>query len=310
MDKKRIVFLGTPGMSAFVLQGLVNAGFNIVGVITREDKPQGRKMEMKASKVGEMADNLHIPCFKPHRLNKEYSFLDDLKPDLLLTFAYGQIISETVLSYSKYKPLNLHGSILPKYRGAAPIQYALKNGETESGVSLMEMVKAMDAGDVYAVEKFDISKIDNYTSLCEKMQRAALDVAIKNLPLYFENKLVGEKQDESQVTFCPSIKKEEEHIPLSLSPEEFVNYVRALALTPGGYLIWGEEILKIYAAEVNDSTISGEVGTVIKAAKKDIIIQVTGGTVNLKLLQKPGKKMMGSQDFNNGTHGFEGTLLK
>lgn len=310
MDNNRIVFLGTPSMSAFVLKGLVEAGFNIVGVITREDKPQGRKMEMKASKVGEMAESLNIPCFKPHKLNKEYSFLDDLKPDLLLTFAYGQIISETVLAYSKFKPLNLHGSILPKYRGAAPIQYALKDGETESGVSLMEMVKAMDAGDVYAVEKFDISKEDNYTTLCEKMQKTALDIAVKNLPLYFANKLVGVKQDESLVTFCPSIKKEEEHIPLTLSPEGFVNYVRSLALTPGGYLMCGEQILKIYAAEVNDSTSTKEVGTVIKASKKDIVIQVTGGTVKLTLLQKPGKKMMGSQDFNNGTHDFEGTILK
>jgi methionyl-tRNA formyltransferase len=310
MIDKRIVFLGTPKMSAFVLEGLVKAGFNIVGVITREDKPQGRKMELKASPVGEKAAELGLKVFKPHKLNKEYQFLDELKPDLLLTFAYGQIISETVLAYGNYKPLNLHGSLLPKYRGAAPIQYALKNGESETGVSLMEMVKAMDAGDVFAVEKIAITSDDNYSSLCDKMQVTALDVATKYLPLYFENKLTGVKQDESLVTFCPSIKKEEEHLDLNLSPLAFTNEVRSLSEVPGGYLMWEDQILKIYKTSVFDEKEDYPLGKIVKAQKKEIILQVKGGKVSIQLLQKPGKKMMGAADFNNGTHNFEGIILK
>ena len=126
---ERIVFLGTPSMSAYVLEGMINAGFNIVAVISQEDKEVGRKKVLTPSKVSEVALKYGIPLYRPHKLNKEYDFLVDLKPDLLLTFAYGQIISTKVLALSRFKPLNLHASLLPKYRGAAPLQYALRNGE-------------------------------------------------------------------------------------------------------------------------------------------------------------------------------------
>lgn len=308
---KRIVFLGTPAMSAYVLEGLVKAGFNIVGVITREDKPQGRKMVNKPSKVAEMAESLGLKVFKPHKLNKEYQFLDELQPDLLLTFAYGQIISETVLAYSKLPPLNLHASLLPKYRGAAPIQYALRNGEKETGVCLMQMVKAMDAGQVFACEKIKIDAEDNYTSLCVKVQELALSMAVKDLPLFFEGKLVGKEQDEAQVTLCPSIKKEEEHLNLMQTPVSFVNQVRSLSLTPGGYLLMADEtIFKIYKAELDSMDTLAPIGKIVKASKNKIILQVFGGTVSLTEVQKPGKRPMSAIDFNNGNHAFEGSVLK
>lgn len=310
MNSERIVFLGTPDISAYLLEGMVKAGFNIVGVITREDKPKGRKGIPTPSPVGAMALKLGLPLHKPHKLNLDYSILDEWKPDLLLTFAYGQIISTKVLSYSKYKPLNLHASLLPKYRGAAPLQYALRNGDKETGISLMEMVKEMDAGDVYAVEKLPIDKDDNYTSLCEKIQKLALEMAIKDLPLYFENKLTPVKQDPAQVTFCPSIKKEQEHLILDQTPEGFANEVRALSYTPGGYLLRKDNtILKIYKAEPYSADIKGEPGQILLARKNDIILQLTKGQVRLLILQKPGKKMMKALDFNNGTHDFEGEIL-
>lgn len=311
ISDKRIVFLGTPEISAYLLEGMVKAGFNIVGVITREDKPQGRKMEMKPSKVGEMAAKLGLPVFKPHKLNKEYQFLDDLKPDLLLTFAYGQIISETVLAYSKYRPLNLHASLLPKYRGAAPIQYALRNGEKETGISLMQMVKEMDAGDVFAVERVKIEPEDNYTSLCQKIQELALNMAVKYLPLFFADKLLGQQQDSTKVTFCPSIKKEEEHLDLNQNPVGFVNQVRSLSLTPGGYLLNSDGTpFKIYQAKMESLDTCGQAGQIIKAQKNDLLLQVRGGIVRLENVQKPGKRAMSAVDFNNGSHGFEGTVLK
>jgi methionyl-tRNA formyltransferase len=309
MINKRIVFLGTPAISAYLLDGMVKAGFNIVGVITREDKPQGRKMELKPSAVGETAARLGLKVFKPHKLNKEYSFLEELQPDLLLTFAYGQLISTAVLAYSKFSPLNFHASILPKYRGAAPIQYALKNGETETGISLMEMIKEMDAGDVFAVEKLPIGKDDNYSSMCLKLQELALQMAVKYLPLFFDNKLVRTKQDETKVTFCPSIKKEEEHLVLAQSPEGFVNQVRSLADIPGGYLTLGDTMIKIYKASINDQTEQASIGTIVSAQKKSIILQLQGGTVKLLILQKPGKKALDASSFLNGSHDLEGKIL-
>ena len=151
MIEKRIVFLGTPEISTDLLKGMVEQGFHIVGVVTKEDKVRGRNNKIEESPVAKMARELNIPVHKPHRLNKDFDFIKALEPDLLLTFAYGQLISDEVLALSKEKPLNVHASLLPKYRGAAPIQYALRDGEEKTGVSLMEMVHEMDAGDVYAL---------------------------------------------------------------------------------------------------------------------------------------------------------------
>lgn len=309
MANERIIFLGTPELAAFCLKGMVEAGFNIVGVVTKEDKIRGRNNTVEESPVAKVAHELNLPLHKPHRLNKDFQFLVDLKPDLLLTFAYGQLISDEILALGKFKPLNLHGSLLPKYRGAAPMQYALYNGDKETGVSLMEMVHEMDAGDVYAVKKFPLDITDNYTSLTEKMGRCGLELAIEALPKYFAGELTPIPQDTNKVTFTHMISKEQEHLDLMKTPEEFVNQVRSLSLTPGGYLLWNEQILKIYAAEVFSDKEEGEVGSVILAHKKQIILQVNHGQVKLTLLQRPGKKMMSASDFNNGVHDFQGVIL-
>ena len=306
---EKIVFLGTPSMSAYVLEGMINAGFNIVAVISQEDKEVGRKKVLTPSKVSEVALKYGIPLYRPHKLNKEYDFLVDLKPDLLLTFAYGQIISTKVLALSRFKPLNLHASLLPKYRGAAPIQYALRNGEKKTGISLMEMVKEMDAGDVYAKEEIAIDEEDNYSSLCEKIQILALDMAKKYLPLYFDNKLEPVKQDESLVTFCPSIKREEEKLDLNLCAEDFVNYVRSLADNVGAYLMLDGEIFKIFKAKKVNSILDHEVGVIVKAYKKELLLQLKDGQVNLLKVQKQGKKVVSNVDFINGNKNVEGKKL-
>lgn len=307
---ERIIFLGTPEISAELLEGLVKNNFNVVGVVTKEDKVRGRNNQVEESPVAIMAHKYDIPVHKPHRLNKDYQFVTDLKPDLLLTFAFGQILSEEVLKLGKYKPLNLHASLLPKYRGAAPIQYALRNGDKVTGVSLMEMVKEMDAGDVYGVKEVEILPEDNYTSLSKKLTQAALELAVEKLPLFFENKIVPAKQDENLVSFCPSIKKEEEHLDLNLGKEAFINQVRSLSYTPGGYLFWNEELLKIYEAKIENDDVTSSVGTIVLAKKKKILLQLKDGQVNLTLLQRPGKKRMTASDFNNGVHNLEGSLLK
>ena len=309
MEEHRIVFLGTPDISAFVLKGLVENGFNIVGVVTKEDKIRGRNNKVEESPVAKMAHELSLPVHKPHKLNKDFEILKEWKPDLLLTFAYGQIISDEILSLGTYKPLNLHASLLPKYRGAAPIQYALRNGDTETGVSLMEMVHQLDAGDVYSRIITEIKPEDNYTTLSNRLAEDALKLAVDALPKYFKNELVPVKQDESLVSICPTIKKEEEHLNLYSDPTSFINQIRSLSLTPGAHLLFNDEIIKIYSASYySDET--GEVGKIVLAHKKQIILQLEKGRVLLTLLQRPGKKMMSASDFNNGVHNFEGSILK
>lgn len=303
--KDKIIFLGTPKLAADCLKGLVEADFNIVGVITQEDKIRGRNNKIEESEVSKVSKELNIPLFKPHRLNKDYSFIKELKPDLLLTFAYGQILSDEVLSLSRLKPLNLHGSLLPKYRGAAPMQYALLNGDKITGVTLMEMAHEMDKGDIYASSSFEITSDDNYSSLNDKISKCALELSIKYLPLYFKGELKGIPQDESKATYTSKITKEMEHLPLD-STEKFINTVRALSLTPGGYLYLDDEIIKIYKTSLYSESISDEVGKIIIARKKDIIVQLGDGQVKIELLQRPGKKMMSASDFNNGMRDLQG----
>lgn len=308
---ERIIFLGTPAISARVLEGLVKAGMNIVGVITKEDKVRGRNNRIEESPVAMKAHELSLPLHKPHKLNKDFSFLVEKKPDLLLTFAYGQILSDEILALGTYKPLNLHASLLPKYRGAAPIQYALRNGDKETGVSLMKMVHALDAGDVYAVKKLPILPEDNYTTLSDKLSSLALELALEALPKYFRGELSPVKQEESKASFCSTIKKEEEHLSLSLSCEGFINQCRSLAYTPGGYLLRPDgEILKIFTAEKANEEVSAPIGKIVLAKKKQILLQLKDGQVALEELQRPGKEMMKAVDFNNGVHDLEGSELR
>ncbi len=297
---KRIIFLGTPEISAVVLEGLVKAGFNIVGVVTKEDKIRGRNNQVEPSPVALKATELGIPVHKPHKLNLDYQFLVDKKPDLLLTFAYGQLISDAILALPTFRPLNLHASLLPKYRGAAPIQYALRNGDKETGVSLMQMVHDMDAGDVFAVKKLPILESDNYSRLADKLALTALDLAKESLPLFFANRLEGIPQNEAKATFCPSIKKEEEKLLLDQPVDSFINQVRSLSYVPGGYLLNGEEIIKIYSArKVSDAT-TLPVGSLFLISKKQLGLQLASGQVEILELQRPGKKRMMACDFLNG----------
>lgn len=307
---ERIVFLGTPKLAADCLKGLVEGGLNIVGVVTKEDKIKGRHNQVEESDVAKMAHSLNIPCYKPHKLNLDHDFLYELKPDLLLTFAYGQLINDEILSLGKYKPLNLHGSILPKYRGAAPMQYALKNGDKETGVSLMEMVHEMDAGDVYAVKTFPLDIEDNYTTLCDKISKCGTFLALEALPKYFNGELKGIPQDKEKVTFTKRISKEDEHLNIHNDVDTFINQVRMLSLTPGGYLLNNDEIIKIYhVTKLNDKVEAIE-GSIVLSHKKQIILQLHDGQVNIDLIQRPGKKMMSASDFNNGVKNFQGTILK
>ena len=311
MLDKKIVFLGTPFISAYLLESMIKSGFNIVAVITQEDKRRGRKNILTPSEVSNIASKYNIPCYKPAKLNREFDFLKEIKPDLLLTFAYGQIISDEVLSLSKYKPLNLHASLLPRFRGASPIQYALRYGDKKTGICMMEMVKKLDAGDIYASKEIDINEDDNYTSLSLRLANLACDMVNEYLPLYFENKLVPQPQSEEGLIYAYMISKEDEHLNLNQDPVSFVNQVRSLAEIPGGYLLLNDfSKLKIYKASVKDYSTNGKIGEIIIANKSEIVLQLEKGTVRLEILQKPGKNKLTNKEFFNGNNNFQNEVLK
>lgn len=296
----RILFMGTPPISAYVLRKMIEDGFNIVGVISQPDRPVGRKHILTPTPTKVVAMEYNIPIYQKEKIRLDYDFIKEINPDLILTLAYGQILPQGLLDIPKYGCLNLHGSLLPKYRGAAPIQYALINNEEYTGMSLMEMTSKMDGGRVYATKKIKIEEDDNSTSLFNKMGVAAYQLVDEYIEDYFIGKLEGVEQDESLVTFSPTIKKEEEHLDLFKSVYTIYGYIRALSDTPGAYLDSPIGKIKIYKARIYSKDIKGEVGEIIEANNKHLLLQCKDGILNILELQKEGKSRMDYLSFVNG----------
>ena len=309
-QEARIIFMGTPDISAKVLQGLIDNGYNIVALIAQPDRPVGRKKILEPVPTKVVAEKYNIPVYQPVRIRKEFDFVNDLKPDVIVTLAYGQIVPQALLDIPKYGAINLHGSLLPKYRGAAPIQYALMNNDKVSGMTLMRMVKEMDAGEMYDKEEVEISLEDNSTSLFNKMGDAALTLILRALPKYLNNELVGIPQDESLVSFCPTIKPEEEKLDLSKTKEQIFGYIRALSDLPGAYLYLDNEKFKIYKSQIISCEIIGQIGEIVKADKNGLHLQLKDGVLSLLEVQKEGKKRMDYKSFINGNQGLLGKVLQ
>ncbi len=300
MNNKRIIFMGTPEISATVLEGIISSEYNVVAVIAQPDRPVGRKKILMPVPTKEVAIRHNIPVYQPIKIRKEYEFVKELNPDVIITLAYGQIVPQGLLDIPPLGCLNLHGSLLPKYRGAAPIQYALMNNDKVTGMTLMKMVKEMDAGEMYATEEVEISEEDNSTSLFKKMGDAALRLILKELPNILEGKLVGVPQDESLVSFSPSIKPEEEKLDLNKSKEELHGYIRALSDVPGAYLYLEGLKFKIYRSSIVSDELIGKVGEIVKADKKGLHLQTKNGVLSLLDVQLEGKKRMDYMSFING----------
>lgn len=300
MKNPRIVFMGTPEIGAKILKGLLDNNYNVVGVVTQIDKPVGRKGIITPSPTKVVALEHNIPVFQPVKIRDDFEWMKDLRPDVIITCAYGQIVPQELLDIPSVGSINVHGSLLPKYRGASPIQQALIHGDKESGATIMEMVKEMDAGNMYDKEVIPVLPSDNYTSLYEKVGDAGLIALLRMLPKYCEDKSFGVEQDINEVTFCKKIKKEDEHLSLDYSCDEFVNWVRGLSEVPGGYLLYDGQVFKILECQKLNDKVTHEVGCVIEASKKGLILQLKDGQVSLLKVQKQGKSKMDYKSFVNG----------
>ena len=289
--------MGTPSIASKVFESLIEKGYNFVALIAQEDKPVGRKGLLEPVPTKVVAQKHSIPVYQPHKIRLDYEFVKELKPDLILTMAYGQIVPQGLLDIPTLGCLNLHGSLLPKYRGAAPIQRAIIEGETKTGITLMEMVDKMDAGKMYAKEEVEISSEDNYTSLCDKMSEAAIKVCIDNLPKYLNGELKGIEQDESLVTIASKIKPEDEKLDLSKGVKETINYIRGLSDEPGAYILVDGRKLKIYKAHQVDIP-KKECGVI--EVNKNVFLHLKDGAILLDIVQPEGKKKMDSKSFANG----------
>ena len=305
----KLLFMGTPEISAYVFEKMILDGYHFVGLVAQPDHPVGRKGLIEKVPTKVIAEKYNIPVFQPEKIRLDYSFIDDVKPDLVITLAYGQIVPEAFLNKIPMGSLNLHGSLLPKYRGASPIQTALINGEKVTGVTLMEMVKAMDAGRMYAKKEIEIEEDDNATILFNKVKIAASELILEALPLYINGELKGEEQNEEEVTYCSIIKPEQEKLDLSNSAKKILGWIKGLSDEPGAYLYLNNLKLKIYKAKYVDDSVTSEVGAIIKADKNGLYMQAIDGVIALLEVQKEGKKRMDYRSFINGNQNLLGQKL-
>lgn len=306
MNKKdlKILYFGTPDISAVVLERLITNSFNIVGVISQVDKEVNRKGQLLPTKTKEVALKYGVNVYQPLKINEFIEEIRQIKPDIILTLAYGQIIPEEILNIPTFKALNLHGSILPKYRGAAPIQYSLLNGDLETGVSLMEMVKKMDAGRVFAIEKFAINNDDNYSSLKIKIAEAAYKVFDENIEDVVNEINKGVEQDENLVTFTSKIDSSLERINFNKNGVEIINLIRALTDEPGTYFMYKNEKIKVFKADFIKKEQISEVSVICGYDKNGLLISSKDGLIKITKLQKPGKKVLNISDFYNGNKDY------
>ncbi len=296
----KIMFMGTPDFAAYSLQKLLEHGCDVCSVVTRADAKKDRGQKIKFSPVKEVALAHNLPVYQPVNL-KEENFLDILKaenPDLIVVVAYGRILPSYVLCYPKYGCINVHASLLPKYRGSAPIQYAVAMGEQESGVTIMQMNEGLDTGDMLTKCVVPITETETGGTLHDKLMEAGANLLLDTIPQL--GTIKGEVQDDSLSTYAPPIKKEETVISFDMDAKDIVNKIRGFYPFPGTSFLHNEKLYKIHKAELYSKEDKKPYGTVLEFSKNCLLISAKNGVINITALQPPGKKMMGIADFYNG----------
>ena len=295
-----IIFMGTPNFSATVLKGLLESKqYEILAVVTQPDRAVGRKKEIRMTPVKELALDYGLPIYQPEKLSKsaELDSLMNLNADGIVTAAFGQFLPSKLLDSVNFA-VNVHASLLPKYRGGAPIHYAIINGDKEAGVTIMEMVKEMDAGDMIARRAIPIEETDNVGTMFEKLALVGRDLLLESLPSYLAGDLKPVPQDKNQVTFSPNISPEEERIDWTKTNRQLFNQIRGMYPWPVAYTLLNGERFKIYEATPVEG--AGQPGEILAIGKKELIVAAGEGALSLKTVQPAGKPKMTIVDFLNG----------
>lgn len=299
----KIVFMGTPAFSVPILDALVAADYEVVAVVTQPDRPVGRKRVLTPPpvKVGALKHGLEI--LQPEKISgsPEMERIIALEPDLIVTAAFGQFLPEKLLQAPKFGAINVHASLLPKYRGGAPVHYAIMNGESETGVTIMEMIKKMDAGDIISQGALPITATDDVGSMFDKLSALGTELLLATLPDYLAGKITPQVQNEAEVTFSPNISREEEAIDWQKTAEMIDSQIRGMRPWPVAYTMLGDNRWKLFDVAISDETTTEEPGTIIDITKKDFAIACGDGTVlRILRLQPAGKGQLSAQEFING----------
>lgn len=299
MKQVRTVFMGTPKIAKTLLENILQAGISIDLVVTQPDRKVGRKQQVVYSPVKECALDNAITVFQPQKIKEDFDPILKIQPDLIITCAYGQIVPDEVLNAPRFGCVNLHGSLLPKYRGAAPIQRAVWNQDKESGMSLMKMVSEMDAGPVFSEERILLDEEETTSSLFDKMADAASRLLIRDFDKICREDASYTEQDKTLVTYAKKISKDDEKIDLSRSDQEIFAQIRALSLEPGGYVFIKKRKFKILEAHYHDQSISNPLSFLGKY-KNGYGLALHNGVLEIVRCQMEGKPVVSGSDFANG----------
>ncbi len=300
-EKLRIIFAGTPDFAARHLDALLSSEHQIVGVFTQPDRPAGRGKKLMPSPVKVLAEEKGLPVFQPASLRPQdnQQLVADLNADIMVVVAYGLILPKAVLEMPRLGCINVHGSLLPRWRGAAPIQRSLWAGDSETGVTIMQMDVGLDTGDMLYKLSCPITADDTSATLYDKLAQLGPQGLIETLQQLAEGRARPQVQDETLATYAEKLSKEEARIDWSLSACELERCIRAFNPWPMSYLMVDEQPVKVWKASALDINSDAAPGTIIDATKRGIQVTTGEGVLNLESLQPAGKKAMSAQDLLN-----------
>lgn len=311
----KIVYMGTPDFAVGPLEALLANGYEVTAVVTQPDKAKGRSGQLMPPPVKQCAMKYQIPVFQPEKIKKPEAVetLKEFEADIFVVAAFGQILSKEILNMPKYGCINIHASLLPKYRGAAPIQWAIIDGEKETGVTIQQMDIGVDTGDILSVKIVPITGEDTGESLFDKLQIAGSELLIETLPKIEAGEIVPTKQDEALATHAKMLTKELGNIDFTKTADEIEHLIRGLNSWPSAYTYYGNKTMKIWKACVTDEQSEhedAECGRIVAVSRDSIDIACKKGCLRVLQVQMEGKKRMTVRDFMLG-HKFEvGTVFK
>ncbi|EOL8879909.1 TPA: methionyl-tRNA formyltransferase [Enterobacter mori] len=297
----RIIFAGTPDFAARHLDALLSSGHKVVGVFTQPDRPAGRGKKLMPSPVKVLGEEHGLPIFQPASLRPQENqqLVADLNADVMVVVAYGLILPKAVLNMPRLGCVNVHGSLLPRWRGAAPIQRSLWAGDAETGVTIMKMDVGLDTGDMLFKLACPITNEDTSATLYDKLADLGPQGLIETLQQLADNTATPEVQDEALVTYAEKLSKEEAQLDWSLSAAQLERCIRAFNPWPMSWMMIDDQPVKVWKASVIDGDTSEEPGTIIEVSKQGIQVATAKGILNLESLQPAGKKAMSAQDLLN-----------
>ncbi|NLY67517.1 MAG: methionyl-tRNA formyltransferase [Tissierellia bacterium] len=297
-----IVFMGTPEFAVPPLEALHSKGYDISLVITQKDKRRGRRKKLLPTPVKEKALELGLEVYQPDSVNEKDTInrLIEINPDVIVVVAFGQILKKDLLNIPKYGCLNIHASILPKYRGAAPINWAIINGEKETGITIMEMDEGLDTGDILKVERIPIEKDDDSISIHDKLSHLGAKLIIQVLEEMRMGKIEKTPQNHELSSYAPMLSKETGRIDWNNNGNNIINLIKGLKPWPSAYFIYNGDSIKIHKARIEDRLNDEENGVVVKVSDEGIYVNCKDSTIVIEELQFPGKRKMKVSEYLRG----------